>query len=284
MRFLAASLAGVLLSGSGPAAAERASQPALPSSARGIVDAAAHAAESGTLARWAAPWEGRARRSGGDRQALLALAMAATHRYEMARAESLLVRAASPGDVAAPNDEVSRLARLGLARLTLQRGAYAAADRALRALQDDARAAADTATWIEVLVQRAATVRRLQSVLAAEPLLDSAQSLGAVRFPRVAATLYCRRAAGAGVRGDLSAMRRAAEQGIAAARAVHSLRIEAACQFARATSFARASATDSLRGPIVTAAAQQRTSHDLLGLGATLQWQGYYLLSLGRHH
>lgn len=248
--------------------------------ARWVVESAADAAERGLLPRWLAPWVRRASAAPGDRLAMLARGTAAWHRYRLADAEALLRAAARPNRT----DEVSRLARLGLARLHLANGAFAAGDTALRLVQGEAREVADTASWIEALVLRAGIARRLRSAAAGEPLLDSAAALGIGRHPRLASTLHCRRAGSAALRGDLVAMRRHADAGLAAAREVRSGRLEAACHFTRATAFARAGATDSLRVSMARAVELQRATADTAALASAWQWQGYYLLALGRHH
>lgn len=240
---------------------------------RAIVDGATMAAERGTIAQWLAPWQ---RRPTSDRAANLARGSAAFHLYQFAEAASRLRRAD-----AGSADDIARLAQLGLGRILVQQGRYLAADSLLIRVDAQSRAAADTATAIESLLLRAGIGRRVRSAAAANAILDTVEALGASRRPNLAASMHCRRAGNAALTGDYAAMRRLAQLGIAAAQAARSLRLEAACHFVRATTFARMGLSDSVSRAMDTTVALQRRSGDLIAFGAAQQWAGFYAVSLG---
>ncbi|MBL8958434.1 MAG: hypothetical protein JNJ98_01165, partial [Gemmatimonadetes bacterium] len=240
---------------------------------RAIVDGATMAAERGTIAQWLAPWQ---RRPSSDRLASLARGSAAFHLYQYADAAAWLRRAA-----AGPADHTSQLARLGMGRLLVQEGRYHVADSLLVQVDAQARTTGDTVTAIEALLLRAGIGRRVRSAAAANAILDTVEALGAARRPNLAASMHCRRAGNASLTGDYAAMRRLAQLGIAAAQAARSLRLEAACHFVRATTFARMGLSDSVSRAMDTTIALQRRSGDLVAFGAAQQWAGFYAVSLG---
>ncbi len=251
-------------------------QTAQPTDTRSIVDGAAQAAENGTLRAWLERWR---RNPAGDRSALLARGLAASHLYQHRQADSLLTLAAR----STPSDAIARQALVGLARVSVTRGNNRHANDLLVGAQQAAFVANDTDTAIDALLLRAGIARRVRSAASADPLLDSAEAAGALLRPRQASVLHCRRAGNASIRGDLPSMRRFAQLGVNAARSAGSKRLASACHFVRATSFARAGVTDSLRVAMDTTIALQRASGDLAGLAAAQQWQGFYLTQLGQH-
>lgn len=244
--------------------------------AQRIVDGAAGAAERAGLKAWMAPWSARPT---GDRTGQFARATAAWHLYQLRAADSLFGLVAGTS----ASDALSRRAQLGLSRTMIARGDLVEAERVLATAQEEGRRAGDTLVVLDALVLRAGIIRRVRSGGSAEVLLDSAGSLGAHRVPRIAAVVHCRRAGIVAVRGDLAAMRRLSNLGLEAARAADSKRLEGACHFVRATSFARAGLTDSLRVAMNTTMGLQRSSGDLAALAAALQWYGFYGIGLGQH-
>lgn len=244
---------------------------------RAVAEAALQAASAGTLDKWALPWVARLRANPRDRMAMFATAAVYRLRYDFARADSLYERISSTNT----GDPLSGQSQLWRALIRVNAGRYVRASTELLAVETNALRMRDTITALDAILARSGITARVDGTAPSLAIMARGDSLDWHREPSLEASARCRMSALYSRIGNRERARATAREGYTIATRAQMPRLAAACLFILATDFARVGLTDSLRDPLQTAIAMQEKTGDLAGLGASRQWAGYYLLSLG---